>query len=84
MGRLIGDRLGVLVNNSNIYYTMTAIDPDFVMVQAAFNVNIFGPTRMVDEFYPLLVVKAHTYRTCGNSTKSTSKKHTFQSTIRPI
>ena len=32
MDKLTGDRLGLLANNTSIYYTMTAIDPDFVMV----------------------------------------------------
>lgn len=53
--KLTGGRLDVLVNNAGICYTMTAIDTDVKKVQAMFDVNVFGPMRMVHEFHPLLV-----------------------------
>ena len=34
---------------------MTAIDTDVQEVQKMFNVNIFGPMRMVRHFHPLLI-----------------------------
>lgn len=34
---------------------MTGIDTDVREVQKMFNVNVFGPMRMVHEFHPLLI-----------------------------
>ena len=34
---------------------MTGIDTDVREVQKMFNVNVFGPIRMVHEFHPLLI-----------------------------
>lgn len=34
---------------------MPAIDTDADMVQKMFDVNVFGPIRMVHEFHPLLI-----------------------------
>ncbi|KAJ5698793.1 hypothetical protein N7462_000798 [Penicillium macrosclerotiorum] len=51
----IGDRLDILVNNAGICYTMTAIDTDVHQVQQMFNVNVFGPMRMVHAFHPFLI-----------------------------
>ena len=34
---------------------MTAIDTDVDEVQKMFNVNVFGPMRMVRHFHPLLI-----------------------------
>jgi 1-acylglycerone phosphate reductase len=34
---------------------MTAIDTEVTEVQKMFDVNVFGPVRMVHEFHPLLV-----------------------------
>ena len=34
---------------------MTAIDTDIQEVQKMFNVNVFGPMRMIRDFHPLLV-----------------------------
>ena len=34
---------------------MTAIDTDVDEVQKMFNVNVFGPMRMVHYFHPLLI-----------------------------
>ncbi|KAJ5783901.1 uncharacterized protein N7518_009578 [Penicillium psychrosexuale] len=52
----IGDRLDILVNNAGICYTMTAIDTDVKQVQQMFEVNLFGPIRMVNIFHPLLIL----------------------------
>ncbi|KXG46523.1 Short-chain dehydrogenase/reductase SDR [Penicillium griseofulvum] len=51
----IGDRLDILVNNAGICYTMTAIDTDVQQVQQMFDVNLFGPIRMVNIFHGLLI-----------------------------
>ncbi|KAI9368959.1 hypothetical protein BJX61DRAFT_521527 [Aspergillus egyptiacus] len=51
----IGDSLDILINNAGICYTMTAIDTDVQQVQQMFNVNVFGPMRMVHAFHPLLI-----------------------------
>ncbi|CAG8904558.1 unnamed protein product [Penicillium egyptiacum] len=51
----IGDRLDILVNNAGICYTMTAIDTDIQEVQKMFDVNLFGPIRMVNIFHSLLI-----------------------------
>ena len=53
--KLTGGRLDVLVNNAGVCYTMTAIDTDVKTIQAMFDVNVFGPMRMVHEFHPLLI-----------------------------
>lgn len=34
---------------------MTGIDTDVEQVQKMFNVNLFGPMRMVHHFHPLLI-----------------------------
>lgn len=34
---------------------MTGIDTDIHEVQRMFNVNVFGPMRMVREFHPFLI-----------------------------
>ena len=36
-------------------YTMTAIDTDIKEVKKMFEVNVFGPMRMVHELHPLLI-----------------------------
>lgn len=36
-------------------YTMTGIDTDIREVQKMFNVNVFGPMRMIHAFHPLLI-----------------------------
>ncbi|KAI9146992.1 Short-chain dehydrogenase srdC [Paramyrothecium foliicola] len=50
--------LDVLVNNAGICYTMTAIDTDVDEVKRMFDVNVFGPMRMVRSFHPLLIKAA--------------------------
>ncbi|PHH61959.1 hypothetical protein CDD81_7708 [Ophiocordyceps australis] len=71
---LTGGRLDVLVNNAGkgeakckwrevagadkTAYTMTAIDTDVGEVQQMFDVNLFGPMRMVHYFHDLLIQSA--------------------------
>ncbi|KAF7504182.1 hypothetical protein GJ744_002601 [Endocarpon pusillum] len=53
--KVAGGKLHILVNNAGICYTMTGIDTDVQEVQKMFNVNVFGPMRMVREFHPFLI-----------------------------
>ncbi|KAI0427505.1 NAD(P)-binding protein [Xylaria sp. FL1042] len=58
VNNLTGGYLDVLVNNAGICYTMTAIDTDVAEVQKMFDVNLFGPMRMVHHFHKE-VIAAH-------------------------
>ncbi|MCJ1468414.1 hypothetical protein MMC07_007042 [Pseudocyphellaria aurata] len=53
--KLTGGRLDVLVNCAGIAYTMTAIDTDIAAVQRMFDINLFGPMRMVRSFHPMII-----------------------------
>ncbi|KAJ4304904.1 NADPH-dependent 1-acyl dihydroxyacetone phosphate reductase [Kalmusia sp. IMI 367209] len=54
--KLTGGRLDVLVNcASGIAYTMPAIDTDVAAVQRMFDINVFGPMRMVHHFHDLII-----------------------------
>ncbi|KAK8067434.1 hypothetical protein PG996_006546 [Apiospora saccharicola] len=53
--KLTGGRLDILVNCAGIAYTMTAIDTDVKAVQRMFDINVFGPMRMVHHFHPMLI-----------------------------
>ncbi|KAF2177782.1 NAD(P)-binding protein [Zopfia rhizophila CBS 207.26] len=53
--KLTGGRLDVLVNCAGIAYTMTAIDTDVVAVQRMFDINVFGPMRMVRHFHDFII-----------------------------
>ncbi|GAP88232.1 putative NAD -binding protein [Rosellinia necatrix] len=53
--KLTDGRLDVLVNCAGIAYTMTAIDTDVAAVQRMFDINLFGPMRMVHHFHHLLI-----------------------------
>ncbi|KAI1432419.1 hypothetical protein GGR50DRAFT_674466 [Xylaria sp. CBS 124048] len=53
--KLTGGRLDVLVNCAGIAYTMPAIDTDVAAVQRMFDINVFGPMRMVHHFHDLLI-----------------------------
>ncbi|KAL2788809.1 NAD(P)-binding protein [Aspergillus keveii] len=56
VGELTGGKgLDVLFNNAGICYTMPAIDTDVPSVQRMFDVNLFGPMRMVHHFHDLLI-----------------------------
>ncbi|KAL4778873.1 hypothetical protein BJX76DRAFT_352276 [Aspergillus varians] len=53
---LTGGNLDVLVNNASVdCYTMTAIDTEVPSVQRMFDVNVFGPMRMMHHFHDLLI-----------------------------
>ncbi|KAI0547921.1 hypothetical protein F4679DRAFT_552569 [Xylaria curta] len=53
--RVTDGRLDILVNCAGIAYTMPAIDTDVAAVQRMFDVNVFGPMRMVHHFHDLLI-----------------------------
>ncbi|KAI1817435.1 hypothetical protein GGS20DRAFT_37232 [Poronia punctata] len=53
--KLTGGRLDILINCAGIAYTMTAIDTDVAAVRRMFDVNVFGPMRMVHHFHDLLI-----------------------------
>ncbi|KAL4957401.1 hypothetical protein BDW69DRAFT_180598 [Aspergillus filifer] len=63
---LTGGRLDILVNNAGICYTMPAIDTDVASVQRMFDVNLFGPMRMVHHFHDLLIEAAGTIVNIGS------------------
>jgi 1-acylglycerone phosphate reductase len=42
-------------NISGIAYTMPAIDTDVAAVQRMFDINLFGPMRMVCHFHDMLI-----------------------------
>ncbi|KAI1362868.1 hypothetical protein F5Y08DRAFT_257890 [Xylaria arbuscula] len=58
--------LDILVNNAGIAYTMTAIDTDVSLVQDMFNVNVFGPMRMVHHFHDMLIRSSGTIVNIGS------------------
>lgn len=41
--------------HSGIAYTMTAIDTDVSEVQRMFDINVFGPMRMVRSFHAMII-----------------------------
>ncbi|KAK8071474.1 short-chain dehydrogenase/reductase [Apiospora hydei] len=53
--KLTGGRLDILVNCAGIAYTMTAIDTDVEAVKRMFDINVFGPMRMVKHFHPMII-----------------------------
>ncbi|KAF7539881.1 hypothetical protein G7054_g1808 [Neopestalotiopsis clavispora] len=54
--KLTGGRgLDILVNCAGIAYTMPAIDTDVKAVQRMFDINLFGPMRMVHHFHDMLI-----------------------------
>ncbi|KAH7323182.1 hypothetical protein B0I35DRAFT_510375 [Stachybotrys elegans] len=53
--KVTGGQLDVLVNCAGIAYTMTGIDTDVSAVQRMFDINLFGPMRMVRHFHPMLI-----------------------------
>ncbi|KAI0862313.1 hypothetical protein F4860DRAFT_472923 [Xylaria cubensis] len=50
-----GGNLDILVNNAGICYTMPAADTDVIAVQKMFDVNVFGPMRMVHVFHDMII-----------------------------
>ncbi|KAI1338697.1 hypothetical protein F5Y15DRAFT_424970 [Xylariaceae sp. FL0016] len=53
--KLTGGYLDILVNCAGIAYTMTAIDTDVRAVQRMFDINLFGPMRMVHSFHDMII-----------------------------
>ncbi|KFA56126.1 hypothetical protein S40293_00089 [Stachybotrys chartarum IBT 40293] len=64
--KLTGGRLDILVNCAGIAYTMTAIDSDVTAIQRMFDINLFGPMRMVRSFHPLLISAKGTIANIGS------------------
>ncbi|KAL0475560.1 hypothetical protein QR685DRAFT_432005 [Neurospora intermedia] len=58
VSELTKGHLDFLVNNAGICYTMTAIDTDVKSVQRMFDVNLFGPMRMVHHFHDMLIASS--------------------------
>ncbi|KAI1274051.1 NAD(P)-binding protein [Xylaria sp. FL0933] len=58
--KLTNGHLDILVNNAGICYTMPAIDTDVKAVQKMFDVNVFGPMRMVHHFHDMLIQSSGT------------------------
>lgn len=63
---LTGGRLDILVNCAGIAYTMTAIDTDVAAVQRMFDINMFGPMRMVRTFHPMIIAAQGTIVNIGS------------------
>ncbi|KAI0200237.1 NAD(P)-binding protein [Astrocystis sublimbata] len=63
---LTGGYLDILVNNAGIAYTMTAIDTDVKEVEDMFNVNVFGPMRMVRSLHDMLIRSTGTIVNIGS------------------
>ncbi|KAI0437388.1 hypothetical protein F4803DRAFT_539112 [Xylaria telfairii] len=66
VSKLTHDRLDVLVNNAGICYTMPAVDTDVAAVQKMFDVNLFGPMRMIFHFHDLLISSRATIVNIGS------------------
>ncbi|KAJ2989152.1 hypothetical protein NUW58_g3616 [Xylaria curta] len=58
--------LDILVNNAGIAYTMPAIDSDVAEVQQMFDVNVFGPMRMVYHLHGMIIRSAGTIVNIGS------------------
>ncbi|KAF5602433.1 short-chain dehydrogenase reductase family [Fusarium subglutinans] len=63
---LTGGSLHILVNCAGIAYTMTAIDTDVISVQHMFDVNVFGPMRMVHHFHDMVIEGSGTIVNIGS------------------
>ncbi|KAI1116261.1 NAD(P)-binding protein [Nemania sp. NC0429] len=91
---LTGGELDFLVNNAGICYTMPAADSDITAVQKMFNVNVFGPMRMVHHFHDTIIrakgtivnigsiggIVPYVYGSSYNATKAAL--HHWSSTLR--
>ncbi|TIC98951.1 NADPH-dependent 1-acyldihydroxyacetone phosphate reductase [Colletotrichum higginsianum] len=53
--KLTSGNLDILVNCAGIAYTMTAIDTDVGAVQRMFDINLFGPMRMVHHLHEMII-----------------------------
>ncbi|KAI1125554.1 hypothetical protein F5Y10DRAFT_246809 [Nemania abortiva] len=63
---ITGGRLDILVNNAGYCYTMTAIDANIDSVQKMFNVNVFGPMRLVHHFHDMIIKACGTIVNTGS------------------
>ncbi|KAF2644244.1 NAD(P)-binding protein [Massarina eburnea CBS 473.64] len=63
---LTGGFLDVLVNCAGICYTMTAIDTNVNSVKRMFDVNLFGPMRMVHHFHDIIIKASGTIVNIGS------------------
>ncbi|KAG4271455.1 hypothetical protein FPRO06_12148 [Fusarium proliferatum] len=63
---ITGGYLHILVNCAGIAYTMTAIDTDVIAVQRMFDVNVFGPMRMVHHFHDMIIEGSGTIVNIGS------------------
>ncbi|KAF5544158.1 1-acyldihydroxyacetone-phosphate reductase [Fusarium phyllophilum] len=63
---ITGGHLHILVNCAGIAYTMTAIDTDVISVQRMFDVNVFGPMRMVHHFHDMIIKGSGTIVNIGS------------------
>ncbi|KAI1125348.1 hypothetical protein F5Y10DRAFT_247213 [Nemania abortiva] len=63
---LTGGYLDILVNCAGIAYTMTAIDTDVSAVQRMFDINLFGPMRMVRTFHSMIIQAKGTIANIGS------------------
>ncbi|KAF6829561.1 NADPH-dependent 1-acyldihydroxyacetone phosphate reductase 2 [Colletotrichum plurivorum] len=64
---ITGGELDFLVNNAfGLGYTMTAIDTDIRCVQTMFDVNVFGPIRMVHHLHDMLIRSSGTVVNIGS------------------
>lgn len=63
---MTGGPLHVLVNNAGICYTMTAIDTEVEQVNRMFDVNVFGPMRMVRHFHDMIIGASGTIVNIGS------------------
>ncbi|KAI0902843.1 hypothetical protein F4823DRAFT_620780 [Ustulina deusta] len=66
VANLTGGFLDILVNNAGIAYTMPAIDTDVGEVSHMFDVNVFGPMRMVRHFHGCLIKTQGTVMNIGS------------------
>ncbi|KAI1474620.1 NAD(P)-binding protein [Daldinia eschscholtzii] len=64
--KLTNGHLDILVNCAGIAYTMTAIDTDVVAVQRMFDINVFGPMRMVHHFHDMIIRSTGTIVNIGS------------------
>ncbi|KAJ5611895.1 hypothetical protein N7528_009000 [Penicillium herquei] len=53
--KLTGGKLDILINNAGICYTMPATDTKVADVEKMFQVNVFGPMRVVHFLHPFLI-----------------------------
>ncbi|KAI0120149.1 NAD(P)-binding protein [Nemania sp. FL0031] len=64
--KLTGGHLDILINCAGIAYTMTAIDTDVTAVKRMFDINLFGPMRMVRTFHSMIIEAKGTIANIGS------------------